>query len=76
MMAYFIYGDTYQIKEDLKSFGCMWDKPNKRWKTPRLSKEDLSYKRLKSIVEAVDGYIVPEHLDDECKKIQGILNER
>ena len=74
-MKYFITGNSYQIKEDLKAFGCYWDNNKKRWETPTLIKDELVYKRIKSLCEAVGADINPEKLTKECETIQSILNK-
>lgn len=70
-----IKGNTYQVKDDIKAFGCRWDNDKKAWITPELSKEDLQFKRLKGLVEACDGEIFPLVLTGQAKTIQDILNK-
>ena len=74
MQKYKIKGNTYSIKEDLKSWGCIWDANEKCWVTPPMDKESIEYKRIDSISMAVDADLIPEKLSEECKKIQSILS--
>lgn len=74
-MKYYIKGNTYQIKEDLKSFGCTWDAKLKRWNTPYLEKNELSFKRINSLVDVCNAEMIPVKLSRECKRIQDILDK-
>ena len=73
-MRYFITGDTFSIKEDLKSCACTWDPKNKAWVTPFLEKDEPLYAKIKTICRYSEVKIVPEKLSAECEKIQNILN--
>ena len=74
MNSYYITGNTFNIKEDLKANGCKWDNDNKRWLTLPMDKEDFKYKLLESLCNAVDADMVPRNLSGDAKKIQEILN--
>ena len=74
-MEYLIIGDTYQIKEDLKTWGCFWRPNEKAWATPWIEfKDTIEYKRLNGLAMAVGARMVPIELNDECQNIQDILN--
>jgi len=72
-MKYLISGNTYQIKEDLKAHGCIWNPEKKLWETPWLEKDELSFKRLQSLTLACDASMIPFKLDGKEKIIQEIL---
>lgn len=74
-MEYYIRGDTYPIKEDLKAWGCHWVPDLKAWETPYLEKEEIAYKRLKGLTESCNAFMDPVILNKECQKIQDILNK-
>jgi hypothetical protein len=73
-MNYIISGDTFSIKEDLKSCGCHWDPKKKAWITPFLEKDGPLYAKINTICRYSDVKIVLEQMSAECKKIQDILN--
>jgi hypothetical protein len=75
-MFYYILGNTYAIKEDLKSCGCFWVPEKKQWKTPYLEKDELLYKKLVDICKYSDCRMVPAKLTKECAEIQKILNKK
>ena len=75
MYCYYVYGNTYNIREDLKAWGCIWDAKRKEWKTPPMSKDEPMYRQLSSLALAVGGGLTPEKLSKECQKIQDILND-
>jgi len=71
---YLISGNTYVMKEDLLANKCTWIPSIKSWKTPPLSKDDLAYMRISSMISAIGADMVPANLDGDAKKIQDILN--
>ena len=74
-MKYLIKGNTYQIKEDLKSHACRWSPEKKCWVTPDLKKDKLSYKKIDSLAQAVDADLIPVELSKQEDEIQRILNK-
>jgi len=72
-VIYKITGNTYEIKEDLKARNCKWNTIEKCWVTPSLTTDEISYKQLTSITNAVGAYMIPVKLSGDCKKIQDIL---
>lgn len=75
-MHYFISGETYSIKEDLKSCGCIWVPKKKKWKTPSLEEDEPLFKKIKSMCRYSGVKMVPEEMNKECKKIQEILGRK
>jgi len=73
-VIYRVYGNTYAIKEELKTYNCKWDGSRACWVTPIIEKNTEKFKRIQSIIDAVDGIMVPVELSEEAKKIQGILH--
>lgn len=73
-MKYLITGNSFPIKDELKSFGCIWKPEKKAWETILLTKDEIAYKRLKSLCDTFDLDMNPVKLDPECEKIQRILN--
>ena len=74
-MRYFIIGNSYPIREDLKAWACSWDQKRKCWVTPTMEKDEIMYKRIKSICESFGLDLVPERSKHEhISKIQEILN--
>lgn len=73
-MKYYLSGDTYQIKDDLKAFGCKWDGVLNRWTTPEIFIDEVIYKKLKSLMQAIGGHIIPSQQTQQIRKIQDILN--
>ena len=71
---YYIYGNTYPIKEDLKNFHCHYDPENKRWESHWIVADTIDYYELKRLCETNGCRIVPQQLSEQAKKIQGILN--
>ena len=74
---WYIIGNCYDIKDDLKAMGCRWNPaPIKKWKTPTLETGELIFNRIESLAAAVDCSLrlCDEYLSPEAKKIQGILN--
>jgi len=74
-MHYRLIGKTYACKEDLKSLACRWEASEKCWVTPWMTKDELAYKRIKSLSEAFEFDMVPSKLHSECQKIQEIINK-
>lgn len=70
---YVVRGSTFQIKDDLKAFGCEYQGKKKIWVTPSIEKGSLPYKRLKSMAEAVGGNLEPLKLEGQAKVISDIL---
>jgi len=73
-MKYYITGNSFSIKDELKSFACTWNKERKAWHTIDLEKDELTYKRLKSLCNTFDLDMNPEKLSPECEEIQKILS--
>lgn len=74
-MHYYITGDTYDIKEDLKSCGCIWEPEKKRWRSPYIYDGDPLLPKLKRICQVSRVKMIPEKISPECQKIQDILNK-
>lgn len=71
-MDYWIKGDTYPARKELKSWGCLWVPGKRMWKVKGIDSEDIIYKEIKSC-----GYdLIPVELKPECQKIQDILNKK
>ena len=73
-MRYKITGETYPIKDTLKSCGCTWDPNQKLWITPYLSEGEPLLAKLKTLCRFSDVQFIPEKLSKQCEKIQEILN--
>jgi len=72
---YVISGNTFEIKEDLKAFGCVWDANRKAWLTKYICKSTVHFQRLESVVKAAGGHVCPLYLTGQVKTIQDILNK-
>lgn len=74
-MKFIIIGNSFPIKDDLRALGCEWDKAKRYWKTPSLEREDLNYKRIKSICTSFSLDLVPlRPREEHVGKIQEIIN--
>ena len=77
-MNYFIRGgNTYDIKDDLKAWGCVWNPIEMCWETPWINREseEITYKKIESLCNAVGARLIPKKLNSECQKIKSILNK-
>ena len=70
---YYLRGNTYQIKEDLKAHACVWCPGQKAWKTPPIIEGEMDFKLIESLATAVGAQMYPIELSEECQKIQDIL---
>ena len=68
-------GNTYDIREDLKAWCCVWDPGRRAWKTVFLKEDEVAYKRIKSICDANDCVMTKVKLSKEAQDIQRILNK-
>lgn len=75
-MEYYLKGDTYAIKEELKAHRCFWDEGKRAWRTPYLEKDSERFKRIESICLAFGIQMIPVQLTGECKTVQEILSRR
>ena len=71
-MDFWIKGDTFEIKDDLKSLGCRWDPKKRLWKIHNTNKEDSIFITIKQL----GCELIPIKLSPECQKIQTILNKK
>lgn len=72
-MDYWVKGQTYELKEELKEWGCIWDGGRRMWKLCGIkSKEDPAYKEI----VLLGCKLIPMKLSDDCQKIQDILNKK
>ena len=61
--------NAYELRDELKSWGCVWDVKKRLWKVYSTSPDDYVYKAIKRL----GCQLVPVYMSDECKKIQDIL---
>ena len=65
-MDYWIKGETFSVKEELKSWGCLWVEEKRLWKVTHTRPSDIVYKSLKQL----GLELVPLELPPETQKIQ------
>jgi len=63
--------NTYEFKEELKSWGCFWNAEKKMWEVQGTDKDDVVYKAIKRL-----GFqLIPRELTPEAQQIQDILKD-
>lgn len=72
---YYIEGNTYPIKDDLKAYGCTFDGDKKSWVTKSIEFNGITYKKIKSLVDAVGADMYAMVLQGQAKTIQDILHK-
>ena len=62
--------NSFDLKEELKAWGCVWVAEKKMWRLNATTQDDLDYKAIKNL-----GFIlIPLQMSKECEDIQRILN--
>ena len=67
---YWIKGNSYELKEEIKHWGGVWVPEKRMWKIHYTNSNQGDYKQL----EKLGLKLIPINLSPECKKIQDILN--
>jgi len=58
-LEYYIIGNSYEVKEDLKAMGCKWSPaPIKKWRTPKLKKDEFRLIRIENLARATGCTLV------------------
>ena len=73
MNKYIITGNTFDIKDDLKAYGCRWDANLKAWVTKLIEHGSRSHLALTSICKSAGVYMDKVAVTEKAKKIQTIL---
>lgn len=72
-MDYWVKGNTYTVKDELKEWGCLWDDKRRMWKLTGIeSKNDPAYKEIAML----GCQLIAVHLSSQAKTIQDILNKK
>ena len=69
---YWIKGDTFPVKEEIKAWGGYYVPEKRCWRVDCTEPSDPAYKALKGL----DCELVPVVLSPECQRIQDILNKK
>lgn len=73
-ITYFILGDTYKVKDDLKAQGAKWDKRTDHWHIDHkiegfdlieVSVDEMYYKNLSGVYHWSNGKSVPEDKNED-----------
>jgi len=67
---YWVKGDTFGIKDELKEWGCIWYPEKKMWRVCSTHSQDTVFKHLKLL----GCELIPVLLPTGLQKIQDILN--